>query len=204
MDADRIVASPATLTGSIGIFAMFPTFQRTLGKLGVHTDGVGTTALSGEFRPDRALGEASRDILQQSIDHEYRRFVGRVAEARKQPVAAIEAAAQGRVWAGADAHRLGLVDQLGDSGDAIDLAAELAQLGDDYEVEYFDAELGIGEALGLRIRTAAARMLAPMLPAGALPRVPASLEPLLAEAQRLARLSDPRSLYAYCIACSVD
>lgn len=204
MDADRIVASPATLTGSIGIFAMFPTFQRTLERFGVHTDGVGTTALSGEFRPDRALGEASRDILQQSIDHEYRRFVGRVAEARKQPVAAIEAAAQGRVWAGADAHGLGLVDQLGDSGDAIDLAAELAKLGDDYEVEYFDAELGIGEALGLRIRTAAARMLAPLLPAGALPRVPASLEPILAEAQRLARLSDPRSLYAYCIACSVE
>jgi protease-4 len=204
MDADRIVASPATLTGSIGIFAMFPTFQRTLEKVGVHSDGVGTTQLSGEFRGDRALGEASRDILQQAIEYEYRQFIGRVAKARGKDVEAIGEIAQGRVWAGAEAKELGLVDELGGYQDAIELAARLAELGEDYDTEYFDAEIGIGEALGLRFETAVARIVARLLPAHSLPGIPASLSPLLGEAQRLARLTDPRNLYAYCVACSVE
>lgn len=204
MDADRIVASPATLTGSIGIFAMFPTFQRTLAKVGVHSDGVGTTALSGEFRGDRALGEASRDILQQSIEYEYRQFIGRVAKARGKDVATIDGIAQGRVWAGAEAHELGLVDQLGGFDDAVDLAAELAGLDDDYDVEYFDAAVGIGEALGLRFEAGLARIVGRLLPESSIPRVPAALSPLVSEAQRLSRLTDPRSLYAYCLACAID
>ena len=164
MDADRIVASPATLTGSIGIFAMFPTFHRSLERIGVHTDGVGTTALSGEFRADRPMNDATKDMLQQSIDYEYQRFIGHVAKSRKQEVAAIHAIAQGRVWSGTDARRLGLVDQLGGYQDAINLAAKLAKLGTDFDVEYFDAQLGIGEALGLRLQTGAARVMAPLLP----------------------------------------
>ena len=204
MDADRIVANPATLTGSIGIFAMFPTFQRTLEKVGVHSDGVGTTALSGEFRGDRALGEVARDILQQSIEYEYRQFIGRVAEARGKDVATIDGIAQGRVWAGAEAKELGLVDQLGGFQDAVELAAELANLGDDYDTRYFDAEIGFGEMLGLRIETALARVISPLLPQSVLPRIPAALSPLVSEAQRLGRLTDPRNLYAYCLACSIE
>ncbi len=148
MDADRIVASPATLTGSIGIFAMFPTFQRSLERVGVHFDGVGTTALSGEFSPVRPMGEQTRDILQQSIEHEYQRFIGMVAKSRKQDVAAIDAIAQGRVWSGADAKRLGLVDELGDSRTAIELAAKLANLGEDYDVEYLRRRVGPGRGAG--------------------------------------------------------
>jgi protease-4 len=204
MDADRIVASPATLTGSIGIFFMMPTFQRSLERLGVHTDGVGTTALSGEFRPDRPLGDISKDILQQTIDRGYQDFIGRVAKARKKPVAAIDAVAQGRVWAGADAKRLGLVDELGGYEDAIKLAAKLAKLGDDYDVEYLDPDVGIGEALGLRIRVALAGLVAPLLPKGDLAVIPKALTPLIQEARRLAKLSDPGNVYAYCIACSID
>jgi protease-4 len=204
MGADRIVASPATITGSIGVFFMMPTFQRSLERLGVHTDGVGTTALAGEFRLDRPLGEISRDILQQSVERFYQDFIGRVAKSRKMSVEAVDAVAQGRVWAGTDAKRLGLVDQLGGYGDAIELAARLAKLGDDYDVEYFDEDVGIGEALGLRVRVALAGLVAPLLPAGALPVVPKALVPLFAEAQRLARLSDPASVYAYCLACSID
>jgi len=204
MDADRIVASPATLTGSIGIFAMFPTIQRSLERLGVHTDGVGTTALSGEFRLDRPMGDAAKDLLQQTIQRGYDDFIGRVAKARKRPVEAIDAVAQGRVWAGADAKRIGLVDELGGTGDAVKAAARLAKLGDDYEVEYFDAGTSLGDAFGLRIRVALARIVAPLLPRGAFPAIPSVLSPLLAEAQRLARLKDPGSLYAYCLACSID
>jgi protease-4 len=204
MDADRIVASPATLTGSIGIFAMFPTFQRTLDKLGVHSDGVGTTALSQEFRPDRPLGDASREILQLSIEHEYRQFIGRVAQARQKTPEQVDAVAQGRVWAGADAHGLGLVDELGGYGRAIEIAAELAKLDGDFTVDYPEAEGSLGEMLGLRIRAALAGMVVPLLPQGWLPPLPEALTPLLAEAERLARLVDPRSLYAYCLACSAE
>jgi protease IV len=204
MDADRIVASPATLTGSIGIFFMMPTFQRSLERLGVHTDGVGTTTLAGEFRLDRSLGDISKDILQQTIDRGYQDFIGHVASARKMSVDAVDKVAQGRVWAGTDAKRVGLVDELGGYAAAIDLAARLAKLGDDYDVEYFDEDVGIGEALGLRIRVALARVIAPLLPKGALPVVPKALAPLLEEAGRLARLSDPASIYAYCLACSAD
>jgi protease IV len=205
MEADRIVASPATITGSIGIFAMFPTFQRSLERLGVHVDGVGTTALSGEFRPDRPMGDATRDILQQSIEYQYRQFIGQVARSRKQDVAAIEAVAQGRVWSGADAQRLGLVDQLGDSQDAIDLAAKLAKLGKNFDVEYFDPEVGFSEAFGLRIQAAVARVVAPLLPRqSVLSQVPRSLRPVVREITRLERLNDPRNVYAYCLACAID
>ena len=204
MDADRIVASPATLTGSIGIFAIFPTFQRSLERLGVHTDGVGTTALSGEFRIDRPMGDVTKDLLQQSLEHGYRDFIGRVAKGRKMSVEAVDAVAQGRVWAGADAKRNGLVDELGGYHQAIEAAAKLAKLGKDYDVEYFDAETSLGQAFGLRIRVALARIVAPLLPQGAFPQLPPALSPLLQEAQRLARLKDPGSLYAYCVFCSID
>ena len=204
MDADRIVASPATLTGSIGIFAIFPTFERSLEKLGVHVDGVGTTVLSGDFRLDRSLGEVSREIVQQSLEYEYRQFVSRVAQARKKNVDAIDAVARGRVWAGKDALHHGLVDRLGGYDDAIELAAELAELGDDYDVEVLETEIGISEALGLRLRAAVARAVAPLLPAASLPRLPDALAPLVKYSQRLARLKDPRRLYNYCIACPVE
>jgi protease-4 len=205
MDADRIVASPATLTGSIGVFAMFPTFNRTLDKLGVHTDGVGTTALSGEFRGDRPLGENARSILQLSIEHEYRDFIGRVATARGKAIEQVDAIAQGRVWAGAEALDLGLVDELGGYPRAIELAAELAGLGDDYEVDYRDIPSGFGEALGLRIGAGAVRMLGPLLPRSLLPGLlPVQLSPVLRKAERLGRLVDPRSLYAYCPVCTID
>jgi protease-4 len=204
MDADRIVASPATLTGSIGIFAIFPTFERSLEKLGVHVDGVGTTVLSGDFRLDRSLGEASREIVQQSLEYEYRQFVSRVAQARKKDVESIDAVARGRVWAGKDALHHGLVDRLGGYDDAIKLAAELAKLGDDYDVEVLETKMGISEALGLRLRAALARAVAPLLPAASLPRLPDALAPLVKYSQRLARLKDPRQLYNYCIACPVE
>jgi protease-4 len=116
----------------------------------------------------------------------------------------VDAVAQGRVWAGADAHELGLVDELGGYRDAIELAAELAKLGEDYSVDYPEAQGGLGDVLGLRIRAGVASLVAPLLPESVLPRLPAALSPLVAEARRLARLADPRSLYAYCLACSVD
>jgi protease-4 len=205
MDASRIVASPATLTGSIGIFAMFPTFHRTLDRFGVHVDGVGTTQLSGEFSPVRPMSDVTKDLLQQSIEFEYNRFIVHVATSRKQDVKAIDTIAQGRVWSGVDAKRLGLVDQLGSYHDAIELAAQLAKLGKDYDVTYDDGETGLGEALGLKMRAAATRAVATLLPQTLrLPGVPQALEPVAAEIQRIGQLTDPRNVYMYCVACRLD
>ncbi len=103
MAADEIFASPATITGSVGILAMFPTFQRSLASLGLNVDGVGTTSLAGGIRPDRALGEQAREALQLSIENGYRTFVARVAEARNTTPEEIDKIARGRVWVGRDA-----------------------------------------------------------------------------------------------------
>jgi protease-4 len=196
--ANQIYANPTTITGSIGVFAVFPTFQRSLEKLGVTTDGFGTTPLAGEFRIDRPVGPAARRLLQSAIDHAYQVFLKRVGDGRKKTVEDVDKIAQGRVWAGADAERLGLVDHLGGLKDAIDGAAKLADLGTEYDVDYIEPNLTLREQLLMQLRTAGARL------AGSIGLVPARsalqkvLEPLLAEATRLAAFNDPHGLYAYC------
>jgi protease-4 len=125
---DIIFAEPSTITGSIGVFGILPSFQGTLQKLGIGADGVTTTPLSGQ--PDLLRGpspEASQ-LLQMGVDGTYRRFVMLVAHARHLPPARVNEIAQGRVWDGGTAHQLGLVDRFGNLGDAIAEAARRAHL----------------------------------------------------------------------------
>ena len=129
MNADRIYADPSTITGSIGIFGLFPTVDRTLGKLGVRTDGVATAKYAGAFDVTRPLDPGVATTVQAVIDKGYRDFTGKVAQARGKPVAQIDAVAQGRVWSGAQAQQRGLVDALGGLGDAVADAAARAKLG---------------------------------------------------------------------------
>jgi len=204
MDADEIWASPATLTGSIGVFAVFPTLERTLAKLGVTVDGVGTTPLADALRLDRTLHEDAREVLQASVEHAYDVFVGHVAAAREKSYADIDAVAQGRVWAGVDAVQHGLVDKLGSFRDALDAAAQRAGLGEKYRVEYIEPPLGWRQALALRSQALAARFvraLVPQQPFFAEAR--RLLAPFEAELERLARFDDPRQIYYYC-PCSVN
>ena len=140
------------------MFSVVPTFQRTLEKFGVKVDGLGTTALAGEMRLDRALDPAARQILQSSVDHAYAEFLHRVGEGRKKSVEDIEKVAEGRVWAGVDAQRIGLVDHLGGLKDATDAAAKLAELGSDYDVEYVESELSLREQLLMQLRSEAVRV----------------------------------------------
>jgi len=196
--ANEIFASPTTLTGSIGVFAVVPTFEHTLQKLGVAVDGVGTTPLAGDLRLDRALTPDAKTLLQTSVDHAYAEFLRRVADGRKKSVEDIDKIAQGRVWAGADAQRLGLVDQLGGLNDAVAAAAKLADLGTDYETYYIEPDLSLREQLLLQLKSLAqnvGRSLGLIPPRTELDRV---LDPLLAQAKALARLNDPRGIYAYC------
>lgn len=196
--ANQIFASPTTLTGSIGVFSVVPTFQRTLERLGVKVDGLGTTPLAGDMRLTRALDPAERQILQLSVDHAYAEFLQRVSEGRKRPVEDVDKIAQGRVWAGADAQRVGLIDHLGGLKDATDAAAKLAELGKDYDVDYIESELTLREQLIMQLRSqalviarAAGIFPAPMALEGV-------LDPVIDEARSIARLNDPRGLYAYC------
>src|SRR5271166_1662020 len=188
--ANEIFASPTTLTGSIGVFAVVPTFQRSLEKLGVKVDGIGTSALAGNLHLDRALLPASRQILQSSVDHAYAEFLRRVGEGRKKSVEDVDKIAQGRVWAGVDAQRIGLVDHLGGLKDATDAAAKLAELGADYDVDYIESELTLREQLLMQLRSQALQlglMAGIIAPRSDLDRV---LDPVLEQARSIAQLND--------------
>jgi protease-4 len=138
MGADEVWAYPSTITGSIGIFGFFPTFQDTLAKIGVYTDGVGTTPLASALNPGMSLNDDVRRLLQSFIEDGYRDFIGLVAEHRNMSIADVDAVAQGRIWSGAQAQERGLVDQLGTLEEAIDSAARLAGLSEDFGVTYVE------------------------------------------------------------------
>jgi len=149
--ADAVVASPGTITGSIGVGAILPTFQRSLAAVGVNTDGFGTTELTGEFSPLMGLGEAGREIIDISIRSAYDVFTGKVATARSMDQGRVNEIAQGRVWIGGDALEIGLVDNLGGIDDAIASAASLAGLeAGEYEIDYVARELSFSERLLLQ------------------------------------------------------
>ncbi len=197
--ADEIWAAPTTLTGSIGVFAAIPTFNRTLGKLGLHSDGVGTTRLSGQFRLDRELGADAKAILQSGVENAYQQFLERVAQNRKKTPEEIDKVAQGRVWTGATAKEIGLVDELGTLEEAIAAAAGRAQLGDDYEVRYLDPDLTWQQALMLQFRSGASAVAEKMGFGDSRPAILRRvLDPLEREIERWARFNDPRHLYSYC------
>jgi protease IV len=200
--ADEIWSSPATLTGSIGIFAIIPTVDKTLGKVGVSVDGVGTTPLSGQLRIDRPLGQEARTLLQSQIDRGYQEFLARVAAGRRKTPEQIDTVAQGRVWAGTDAHRLGLVDHLGSFDDAVKAAARRAKVTD-YAPEFIEPELSWAQQLALQLRSSIARMLFHASPGqAALAELARRLDPVTREVEALSRFSVPDRVYAYCF-CEV-
>jgi len=128
MHADKVLANAATMTGSIGVFGMFPTYQRTLATVGITTDGVGTTPWAGQFRPDREMSEQTKQLFQLFIEDTYDDFITDVAASRGLEKSVVDGIAQGQVWTGAEALENGLVDALGDLEDAIDAAGMLAGL----------------------------------------------------------------------------
>jgi len=203
--ADEIWANPATITGSIGIFAAFPTVNRALDKVGISVDGVGTTPLSGEFRVDRPVGPAAAKLLQATINRGYEEFLARVGAGRKKAREEVDAIAQGRVWSGVDAQRLGLVDRLGTFQDAVQAAAKRAGLAEGkYAIDYLEPDLSWAQELALNVKTGAARALAGSWrasPDAPLLEAARRLDPVQRELLRWSRLSSPGRLYAYCF-CS--
>jgi protease-4 len=202
--ANQIWASPATLTGSIGIFAIIPTISQTLSKVGVSVDGVGTTPLAGALTIDRPLTPEISGLLQSQVDRGYQEFLDRVAAGRRQTPQQIDAIGQGRVWAGADARRLGLVDHLGTLEDAVKAAAQLAHVRQ-YQVEFVQPHLSWAEQLFQRAQARAASAAVSLFHADEqslqLAEVANRLDPLARNVEQLARFSVPGDLYSYCF-CS--
>ena len=145
--ADFIYAEPSTITGSIGVFGVIPSFQGTLQKLGIGADGVKTTPLSGE--PDLFKGPSpeANQLIQNGVNSMYGRFLGIVAASRHKTPQQVDQIAQGRVWDGGTAHQLGLVDGFGGMPEAIGKAAALAKLGDERRVTYLEPPVSWKEQL---------------------------------------------------------
>jgi len=199
--ADEIWASPATITGSIGIYAVVPTINKTLGKVGITVDGVGTSKLSGQQRLDVGLGEDAKKIVQATIDRGYEEFLSRVASGRNKTRDQVNEIAQGHVWSGADALRIGLVDHLGSFEDAVKAAARRAKL-DKWELDYVEPSLSWAQELALQVRVRLIRAVYQVDDrARRLTQLAEKLDPLARELERFNRLSVPNRPYAYCF-CS--
>lgn len=194
--ADEIWASPGTITGSIGIFAMFPELAEPLAKLGLTLDGVATSRLAGALDPRRPLDPEAAEALQWGIRHGYASFIQRVAEGRRMSPEAVESVAQGRVWLGVEAQARGLVDQLGGFEQAVAAAAQRAGL-ERFQVIRAETEMPVRDRLLRHLLDAAApwldQMAAPRAPLG---RIVAELQ---AQAGELLRWNDPGHLYAHCL-----
>jgi protease-4 len=203
--ADRVIASPATVTGSIGIFGMVPTYQRTLEMVGVATDGVGTTPWSGELRGDRAMGEHTKQLFQMVIEDGYNDFITGVAEHRELEKGYVDSIGQGQVWTGTDAFENGLVDQLGDFDDAVVAAAELAGLGEgEYGRKLIEKQLSPTEQMILDLLSI---FRITGFDPSAFVNAPTPVETFANRLQellaRVSQFNDPKGVYAHCF-CALN
>jgi len=201
MASDEVWAYPATISGSIGIFGMFPTYQKPLAKhLGIRVDGVGTNKMAGAMRTDRAIEPILAEAVQLIIERGYDEFIGKVAEARKKTKEEVDEIAQGRVWSGADAHKLGLVDHLGTFTDALDSAAKRAKLGDNYKVKYIREKPSFREQFISNFFSGTTKVFDTRTQGGqTLNPLNGILQVFARQIEILSRFNDPNGVYAYCM-----
>ena len=206
--ANEIWAAPSTITGSIGVFGNFMTFENTMAKLGVYSDGVATTEMAG-LSVTRPLNEKMAQVIQLSVEDAYQRFLEVVAEARNMTPEQVDKIAQGRVWIASQALELGLIDKLGNKQDAIKAAAELAKL-DFYEVKTIKHSLSGQEQLMQDIfgnasvkafigsQTTLQNALSNQASINGL------LKQLTSEVESLQDYNDPQGIYARCLVCNIS
>ncbi|EHR0800363.1 signal peptide peptidase SppA [Vibrio parahaemolyticus] len=202
MSADKIVAQPTTLTGSIGIFSVITTFEKGFSKLGINTDGVGTSPFSGDGITT-GLSEGASQAFQLGIEHGYKRFISLVGSNRDMTVEDVDKVAQGRVWTGQDALSFGLVDQMGDFDDAVELAAKLANVTD-YGIYWVEEPLSPTELFLQEFMN----QVKVSLGVDATSLLPKSLQPVAQQFEQDASLlqsfNDPKGQYAFCLNCQVQ
>ncbi|MHA2716754.1 signal peptide peptidase SppA [Vibrio owensii] len=202
MSADKIVAQPTTLTGSIGIFSVITTFEKGFNKLGISTDGVGTSPFSGDGITT-GLSTGASEAFQLGIEHGYKRFISLVGSNRDMSLDEVDKVAQGRVWTGQDALSFGLVDQMGDFDDAVKLAAKLAEV-ENYEIYWVEEPLSPTEQFIQEFMN----QVKVSLGIDATSFLPKSLQPVAQQFEQDASLmqsfNDPKGQYAFCLNCEVQ
>ena len=197
--ADYIIASPSTLTGSIGLFGIINTYEKTLDTLGVHTDGVATSPLA-DIAVTKALPQEFSQMMQLNIENGYKNFLDLVAKSRKMTPQQVDQIAQGHVWLGSDAKANGLVDQLGDFDDAVKKAAELAKL-QQWQLNWFVDTPSLSDMVLSQLGVSVHAMLPAAIQA-ILPAPLASVANAVKEQPGLFNnLNDPQNRYAICLTC---
>ena len=205
MHADQIFATPTTITGSIGVLGMFPTFQRTLATIGVASDGVGTTPWSGQLRPDREMSDDGKQLFQSLINDAYQDFITAVAEGRELDLDYVDQIAQGQIWTGEEAFENGLVDVLGDVDDAIVAAAKLAGMEEgDYGQKLIERTLSPTEQLIVDLMSTFRTV---GIDPAAFVDKPKPLEVFANQLQAMlasvAQFNDPMGIYSHCF-CEIE
>ncbi|RAP70514.1 signal peptide peptidase SppA, 67K type [Candidatus Erwinia dacicola] len=198
--ANYIIASPNTLTGSIGIFGVINTVENSLDAIGVHTDGVATSPLA-DVASTKALPPEVQQLMQLTIENGYKNFLGLVAKSRNKTPEQIDQIAQGHVWTGSDAKANGLVDALGDFDDAVAKAAELAKIQQP-QLNWYQDEPSMIDVLFSQVVASAQAAL----PAALRAYLPAPMLDVMAAMKRqpglLDNFNDPQNRYAFCLTCS--
>lgn len=199
--ADYIIADANTITGSIGIFAMFPTFENSIKKIGVNADGVSTTELANTsaFSP---LAKPVQDIYQTEIEHGYDRFLEIVSKGRQLSKTQVDKLAQGQVWLGSDAFQNGLVDEIGSFNEAINKAEQLVNQRQEKAMESFSVEWLIDDDSNSFVKTllhdtkkTTQRAFSSWI------GIPAPIQKLQKELNVLTKFNDPKGQYLYCLNC---
>lgn len=202
MSADRIIAQPTTLTGSIGIFSVLTTFEKGLNKLGIYTDGIGTSPFS-DVGVTTGLSDGASQAFQMGIEHGYSRFIGLVSQSRQMPIDKVDDVAQGRVWTGQDALEFGLIDKIGDFDDAVALAAELAKV-EQYNLYWVEEPLSPAQQFIQDFMN----QVSVHLGIDATAMLPQALQPVakqvLQDTNMLQSFNDPKGQYAFCLNCQVQ
>ncbi len=206
-DADHIIAMPSTITGSIGVFGIIPTIDKSLAALGVYSDGVGTTKSAGMWAIDRPLSEQTKTVVQMGVDNIYHQFVTLVAEGRDSTPEDVHSIAQGQVWSGNQALENGLIDELGDLNAAIEVAADLANL-DDYRIDYIRKEMSPIELLLTQLNTNARHYARKLGLSGEIESISKNnlqfyINKITAPLTRIEQLNDPRGIYLFCEKCAI-
>ncbi|MGX9519884.1 signal peptide peptidase SppA [Vibrio mediterranei] len=202
MNANKIMAQPTTITGSIGIFSVVTTFEKGLNNIGINTDGVGTSPFSG-VGVTTGISEGASKAFQMGIENGYKRFITLVANNRNMSVTDVDSVAQGRVWTGKDALDRGLVDQIGDFDDAVALAAELGGM-EKYDIYWVEEPLSPAQQFVQDIMQQVKVSLGLDISAW----VPQSLLPVATQLQQQASLlesfNDPKGQYVLCLTCNIQ
>lgn len=197
--ANYIIASPSTLTGSIGIFGVINTYQNTLDYAGVHTDGVATSPLA-DIASTKALPPEFSQMMQLNIENGYKTFLGLVADSRHKTPEEIDQIAQGHVWIGSDAKANGLVDELGDFDDAVKKAADLVKLSK-WQLNWYVSEPSLSDLVFSQVSAS----VHAMLPAAIQAYLPAPVSKMAMElksqADLFSNMNDPQNRYALCLTC---